>query len=191
MTDIEKEVTIHDGDQPLMGWEDFKSIANHPLVEEAIKNFLNDSTEDNAVCMVRDIAKEFYTRVLALPRKEDPSTIRWLATNEKGESVSISSRSTSDPLRDTQIMDSALELTQAIKRGVQITPEEFFSLVTGIKIPALSNATEADFPALYKFYGANSLAELCVKQCNHITRLQRKVQSTELVRPLRTVVREG
>lgn len=39
-------------------WEECLLISELPKVDEAIRNFLEDQTEDNAVCMVREILQK-------------------------------------------------------------------------------------------------------------------------------------
>lgn len=36
-------------------WHDYLAISEQETVDESIRNLLEDDTEDNAVCMVRDI----------------------------------------------------------------------------------------------------------------------------------------
>lgn len=39
-------------------WADYLAVSEAPSVDECIRNFLEDQTEDNAVCMVREIIEQ-------------------------------------------------------------------------------------------------------------------------------------
>ncbi|AVO22873.1 hypothetical protein HWB57_gp030 [Erwinia phage vB_EamM-Bue1] len=39
-------------------WADHLAISEAPSVDECIRNFLEDQTEDNAVCMIREIIEQ-------------------------------------------------------------------------------------------------------------------------------------
>ena len=49
-----KEAAARDSDNE---WDDCLKVSELPDVDEAIKNFTEDATEDNAVCMVRAIMR--------------------------------------------------------------------------------------------------------------------------------------
>ena len=49
-----KEAPARDSDNE---WADCLKVSELPDVDEAIKNFTEDATEDNAVCMVRAIMR--------------------------------------------------------------------------------------------------------------------------------------
>ncbi|AIX13037.1 hypothetical protein NW77_029 [Erwinia phage phiEa2809] len=49
--------TVHDSGEQLE-WADYLAVSEAPSVDECIRNFLEDQTEDNAVCMVREIIEQ-------------------------------------------------------------------------------------------------------------------------------------
>ena len=54
-------------------WMDFQQIGEVPAVDEAIRNLLNDQTEDNAVCVVRAICEAAADRLVALAAAQAPA----------------------------------------------------------------------------------------------------------------------
>lgn len=47
-------------------WEDFKKIADTELVHESLVAFSEDPTEDNAICLIRDIVQNIPVVEMAL-----------------------------------------------------------------------------------------------------------------------------
>lgn len=45
----------HKVDRPEVEWAEALLVSELPHIDEALRNFLADPTEDNAVCLVRDI----------------------------------------------------------------------------------------------------------------------------------------
>lgn len=52
-------------------WEDFKKIANNELVFECLTAFAEDPTEDNAVCLIREIVQNIPVVEMALCEIDD------------------------------------------------------------------------------------------------------------------------
>lgn len=71
---------------PTYEWEFCRRVANSDLVAESISNFLEDPTEDNEICMVRDIINEYANRKQS--SFEDGLDIR-LTTKEKYQQYAI------------------------------------------------------------------------------------------------------
>ena len=62
---LEREQAAALGD-PRFSWMDFQEIGELTAVDEAIRNMLNDQTEDNGVCMIRAICEAAADRLVAL-----------------------------------------------------------------------------------------------------------------------------
>lgn len=45
-----------------MSWQDYKGISDLPDVHDAIQNLMDDTTEDNAICLIRSIAEALRPR---------------------------------------------------------------------------------------------------------------------------------
>lgn len=67
----------------------------------------------------------------AAPPPQEYGSLHLQLINKEGQQVSSMTRTSVDQVRDANIVYSALELTSALDRGVNITPEQLYKHLVG------------------------------------------------------------